>query len=328
MKLAEMRSTTFAWLCLSVMIVLVVGCRLPALGSEKEGQASSQRDEKAGEARSSENRSGYQDVPQFGGENSVAGQLKKDDEVTETVFRFDTLQRRLNPYFDFKKDVNQKYGVAFGTDYTLLYHGANESLGADQAAGGIFRIFGVWTLFGRESGNTGNLVYKVENRHDVGTDISPQGLGSQLGYANLTAAPFFDFGWGVTNLYWQQRFFKGRLSIIGGVVDATDYVNLYGLINPWTAFSNLAFLTGSTIPVPNQGIGTALGAIPAENIYLVAGFADANGDATTTGLNTFFNDHEYFYHIEMGWVSSFARRYLDNIHLTAWYADKREQAQV
>ncbi len=30
----------------------------------------------------------------------------------------------------------------------------------------------------------------------------------------------------------------------------------------------------------------------------------------------------------LGWTSSFERRYLDNVHVTAWHADEREDAQV
>ena len=132
----------------------------------------------------------------------------------------------------------------------------------------------------------------------------------------------------MTNLYWKQRLDKGRFSFVAGVVDVTDYLNVYGLINPWTAFQNLAFLTGPTIPVPNPGLGAAFGALVTDNIYVVGGLADANGDATELGFDTFFDDREYFYHAELGWTSSKDRIYLDNIHLTGWYANEREDAMV
>jgi porin len=67
-----------------------------------------------------------------------------------------------------------------------------------------------------------------------------------------------------------------------------------------------------------------------DNIYVVGGLADTNGDPTEPGdwFDTFFNDHEYFYHFEVGWTSSQDRIYLDNIHLTGWYADERKDALV
>jgi porin len=45
-------------------------------------------------------------------------------------------------------------------------------------------------------------------------------------------------------------------------------------------------------------------------------------------IDTFFDDREYFYHFEAGWTSSKDRIYLDNIHLTGWYASDREDATV
>ena len=35
-----------------------------------------------------------------------------------------------------------------------------------------------------------------------------------------------------------------------------------------------------------------------------------------------------FKHLEVGFVSSFKRRYLDNIHMTAWHVDEREGAMT
>ena len=69
---------------------------------------------------------------------------------------------------------------------------------------------------------------------------------------------------------------------------------------------------------------------PTENFYLLGGIADANGDPTDPGnaLDSFFSDAEFFTHIEVGWISSWERRFSDNIHLTAWHANERSRAQV
>lgn len=63
--------------------------------------------------------------------------------------------------------------------------------------------------------------------------------------------PFSDIGWALTNLYWEQHLWGNRVALVGGVVDSTDYVDVYGLVNPWADFSNLAFSTDPTIPAPN-----------------------------------------------------------------------------
>jgi len=277
-----------------------------------------------------QSRSGYSDVPEFGGPSSVGAGLRQDDETKAGLIRLNFLDRALKPWFDFKGRVNKRIGLAFGLDYTAIYQIATKSPGEDDAAGGIFRFFGSWTLFGRDSGNTGTFTYKVENRHGLGTEIVPQNLGFEVGYVGLTAQPFNDAGWLLTNFYWQQRLFEGKLSIIAGIVDVTDYVDVYALTNPWTQFSNLSFGLSPTIPAPNPGLGAAFGAMATDHIYVVAGIADTNGDPSDPfhNFDTFFDEHEYFTHAEIGWVSSFEKRYLDNIHLTFWHADERKMLAV
>ena len=237
-------------------------------------------------------KSGYDDMPRFGGPSSVGGTLEEDDRAEG--YRFDGLQRGLKPYFDWKARVNERHGLAFSFDYTALYQGANESAGAeDDAAGGIFRFFGSWTVLNRGGSSHGSIVYKVENRHHLGSGIAPQGLGFEIGYGGLTAAPFSDIDWALTNLYWQQKFNDGRVAF-------------------------------------NQGLGVVLGLMATDNIYVVGGVADTNGDPTNPEdfFSSFFDDSEYFTHVEVGWTPSRDRIYLDNIHLTYWHADEREAAGV
>jgi porin len=123
---------------------------------------------------------------------------------------------------------------------------------------------------------------------------------------------------------------NNRLAFSVGIVDVTDYVDIYGLVNPWTDFSNLAFSNGPTIPAPSQGLGGALYVRPTENLYVLGGIADANGNPNEPGdfFDSFFDDAEYFTHVEVGWISSWEKRFNDNIHLTAWHVDEREQAHV
>jgi porin len=275
-------------------------------------------------------KSGYEEVPQFGGPSSVDGSLREDDEVRKPWFRLERVDRALQPWFGWKGDLNKNYGLSFGLDYSALGQKPSDSLGKDNAAGGIFRFFGNWTVIGRESGNTGSFVFKVEHRHRLGTDIAPQNLGFEAGYLGITGTAFTDYGWGLTNLFWKQRLNQGRISFVAGAADVTDYLDVYGLINPWTSFQNLSFLTNPTIPAPNQGLGAAVGAMATDNFYVVGGLADTNGDPTEPGLwfDTFFNDNEYFYHFEVGWTTSQDRIYFDNFHLTGWYADERKKAGV
>ncbi len=273
--------------------------------------------------------SGYENAPRFGGPSGVGETLEEDDR--EEGYRFGGIRNAAKPYFDWKDSVKAEYGLSFGLDYSALYHWSSESVGrSDEAAGGIFRFFGAWTLLDREGSNPGSIVYKVESRHRLGTRIAPQALGFEIGYAGLPAAQFGDSGWGLTNLHWKQKLNDGRFAFVVGIVDPTDYLNIYGLVDPLKTFSNLVFLTGDTIPAPSQGLGAAFGWYLSDQLYVVGGIADTNADPTDPidNFDSFFDDQEYFTHVEMGWVSSFERPFFDNVHLTAWHADERDDARV
>jgi porin len=195
----------------------------------------------------------------------------------------------------------------------------------------MLRFYGSWDAIGRESGNTGTFVWKVEHRNAYGSP-APSDLGFELGNVGLFAPPFSDQGARLTNLYWRQRFKGGRIAVVGGFLDATDYVDVYALASPWTGFTNFAFSTGTTtISLPNDALlGIAAGAMITDRFYLIGGFGDTNSDPTEPfdGFETFFDDREFFKHVEFGWTSSHDRIYLDNVHVTIWHADERELAMV
>ena len=262
------------------------------------------------------------------GPSSVESMLRVDEEVSQPALTLRWAQKLTRPYFNFKQGLQDNYDLAIGGDYNFLYQHASDSPGEDTAAGGVIRLFGVWTATGKGTPDTGTLIFKVENRHRFFSDTAPASLAQEIGYAGLTAITFSDAGSMLTNLYWRQSFRSNKIGYIAGVVDTTDYVAIYALVNPWTDFSNYVFSTNPTIAVPNQGLGAALRINVSENYFVTAGVADANGDPTDplNGFDTFFNDREYFTHIELGWARSWEKRITDNIHLTAWHVDARKEA--
>lgn len=266
----------------------------------------------------------------FGGPSSVASQIQADEKPKSPVFDLDETPSTLQSYDDFKARLREEYGLTIGMDYNMLFQHASESPGEENAAGGVFRFFGSWTVLGEETGTPASIEFKVENRHRLGTDIAPSALAGEIGYAGLTAVPFSDAGWLLTNLYWHQSLNENRLAYIAGIVDVTDYVDVYGLVNPWTDFSNLAFSTDPTTPAPDQGFGAAIRWNPAEHYYILAGLADANGDPRDPGdsINAFFSGGEYFKHLEAGWFGDWDTRFEENIHVTLWHADERKEAGI
>ena len=235
----------------------------------------------------------------------------------------------LDGYFAWKSDVKKDAGFGFGLDYSTVFFGANESPGEDSAAAGMIRLFGAWDLVGRESGNAGALVYKVEYRHSY-TAATPKFFGFELGYAGLFAAPFSDEEFRVTNLYWRQKLAHQRLVFLAGFLDATDFVDVYGMASPWLHFMNLTFSTGSaSMALPNDGLlGVAVGAWITDQLYGIASIGDNGSDPTDvfSGFDRFFNTNEYFTTVELGWTTAKERAYFDNVHVTWWHSDQKSEA--
>jgi porin len=261
----------------------------------------------------------------LGGPDQVENRLNIDSNQVIPMFPSDFARG----YFDWKERIRENNGVRFGGDYSFSYLKASDSPGEDDAMGGMYRMFGTWEAFSDGKGSSGALIWKVEHRHAYGSNIPPGSLGFEIGYVGLFLPPFSDQGTRLTNLYWRQRMKGGNLVFIGGFVDVTDYVDVYMLSSPWTGYFNFAFSTGSaSIPVPNEGLGLALGGYLNDNLYMIAGFADSNSEPHKPGdgFATFFDDREYFKHFEIGWNSTRETAFLNNVHLTLWHADERKDA--
>jgi len=108
---------------------------------------------------------------------------------------------------------------------------------------------------------TGALNYKVEHRHRY-SDTAPSGFSmGRLGNVGVMEPPFSNQGWRLTNLYWRQRWNKGKVAVLAGFLDSTDFVDVFALGSPWLHFMNFAFSTGAaTISLPEDAaLGLAAG---------------------------------------------------------------------
>ncbi len=209
----------------------------------------------------------------------------------------------------------------------VLYQKASASLGNDQAAGGVFRLYANWTFLGKGRPTNSHLVFRIENRHRLGTTLAPTELGGALGSLFGTATSFDGWGWGITNLQWQQMFVGGRYAFAVGQVDARDWVDVFPLSNWRTALLSPAVMYPVT-HLPRAGLGAAAHAYFREGSTpcLMAGIFDANGQPYEWGGDTFFGDREYYTVLSAGWTPSFKRRFDDTIRFTYWNQDARKEA--
>jgi porin len=272
-------------------------------------------------------KSGYQDRPGIGGPASVGAQLEEDDELKEPAIRIPAIDDFLKPWFDWKKRLNEQYGFQLGLDYNTLYQKASETLtDEDKAASWALRLFGRWTLLNRDTKDTGTLVFKVENRHRLGTDIPPSQLGFDVGYNGITGTLFSDVGTVLVDLNWQQFFNNGKGGFIFGRYDPNDYMDVLGYSNPWTTFSNLSILVNTSIALPDSSMG--LGAAHAfKDHWVIRGsISDANGVIDDVGV--FEDGAEFFTFAQLDWQPSIQDRYFKNVHVTLWHVDEREEAAI
>ena len=255
-----------------------------------------------------------QDGPRFGGPDAVENRIKEDVETWD----------------DFRQDLIDQIGLTVSMDYTGVALTANETFDDKTGAGGIGRIYGTFDMF--DVLDNGSLVWKFEHRHAYGS-VSPFDFSlGQIGYVGLQEPPFNDSDFRTQNLYWRQRMNGGRSTLIGGVLDATDYLDAYALASPWLHFMNFAFSTGSaTIGLPNDAaVGVAYGTMLTDTFYLIAGITDTNGDPSRPfeGFENFFSDNEYFTSVEIGYTTSQEKIILDNYHVTLWHKGEQERLGV
>jgi porin len=288
------------------------------------------------QAFAEEQRSSFEDIPVFGGPSATGAELKAENAPAKTG---DIIKDLIPGWFAKKEQMMQEHGFAYGINYSTLYMKASDAVGEDNAWGGMLQLPASWTVMNNKKANsTGTIVFKLENRHKISTDLAPQDLGlgtfgpdgvAGLGAVSIVGTQFSDKDWILTNLFWQHKMKGGKLNYVVGQIDNTDFLDIYAAINPQSSFMNLNFSTNPSIGIPDQGFGAYGGAMVTDNIYIVAGLMDARArpDEPFESFKDFFDKNEYFKHIEIGYTPSFDRRYLDNIHFVYWDSDEQTNDQ-
>jgi porin len=276
-------------------------------------------------ADTTEYKSGYGDMARMGGATSVDADLKDDDTRKNPILEWDVAHEKLDKFYALKRALNDNLGLAVGVDYNILNQYSSYSTTETHATSGIFRIFGTWRLFGSRLENSGNLVYRIENRHRI-SGVTPRDLGHDGG-SSLSTATFKEFGWGVTSLYWKQQFAGGDFGLAVGKMDPGDFSDVFLMLTAYKAFMNEGFFNNPSVSLPNQGFGLVGGAQLADNVYLSAGLHDANGEPDEFGLDSFFEVGEYYTWIEAGWKAPGSDVMSgESFHVNVWHQDARQEA--
>jgi len=274
--------------------------------------------------------SGFKDIAQFGGPESVGARLQENDAIRESRYQFDGLQGVLGPYFDWKRRVNEERGVAFGTSLYLLYQKASDSLPGkeDDALGQIFRYQGKWTVFQRDNGNRGQLAWRLESRSHVGGFQAPGSLGGATGIKALVPGFAYNekFEFDVPVLSWIQHFANGRAGFDVGRLAFDVYLDAFPFQTLSKGSLNRSSIYNPTLPTTGLGaIGGVVKGFVTDNIWLGAQMYDANAVNGEFDPDT-VTEGEWIRAVEIGYTPSLAQRGTNRVQLTYWEKDARTKA--
>ncbi len=319
-RLVMVRSPTPIWLVLATLALWAA----PTLAQPTPAPAPSATATLA--AATVATHSGFTEGPSLEGGDSVTADLAQDDQAVGSVLRFERAESFFQPWFDWKRRLNDRYGLKLQMSWQALYQATDQNTSPHVAAGGRGEIQGTWSLIGRDTPNVGMLSFRVENRHELGTDIVPTQLSGTFGASVPVGSGFSDFGTALSELAWRQSLLDGRVRLVAGKISATSWYNAHALSSPKRGFQNTALQSSLTKAAPGRGIGAGVAVRLSDHFVALAGMHDANGRTPDNPFDT-IDEAEFFYSAEIRWVpSSWDRRRFDQVRFNVWYQNERKSA--
>lgn len=277
-----------------------------------------------------ETQSGYEPTPLPVGPDDVAAELAENDKKRETLLESGTLKKIFNPYFDWKRQLNDDYGFKLGFSLYMLYQESQHAINDDtNAAGTIARFQGSWKLLTLSDGSTGSLIWRVENRSNLGGLQAPSTLGSyNAGALNSGFAYSENFDTDVSVLSWRQTFNKNTGGLDIGRLAFDVYLDAFAFQTFSRGFINRSLVLNPTMGTTGIGaLGAVVKGFVSNNVYLGAQIYDANAKSGQWDFDT-VKEGEWLTAVEIAWAPSQARAKTDRIQLTYWHQDERDLAAI
>ncbi len=300
---------------------------LPALAQRSKTNEPSEQDTESSKLRS---QSGYDDIAEFGGPESVSTRLKENDAERESIYQFDNMQRNLKPYFEWKREIKEDHDLAIGASFYLLYQKASASLPGedDDALGHIFRAQGSWRLFRQGDGDLGRIEWRLESRSQVGGFQAPGSLGGATGIRTL--APGFayneSFEFDIPVLSWVQHFAGGRAGYAIGRLAFDAYLDAFPFQTLSKGSINRSSILNPTLPTTGLGaLGGVVKGFVTDNIWLGAQMHDANAANGTFDFET-VKEGEWIKAVEIGYTPFIGDQGKHRVQLMLWEKDARSLA--
>ena len=262
---------------------------------------------------------------------SIVERLEEDQAPKEYLFQFPGVSGALQPWYDFKADLDKNHGFNFGLSYTTYYQKASDTFGPeDDATSFDLDISGTWTFLGRETDSPTMLGFNFFWRDTINSEITPQALFTQYGSAYSGSAPYGEND-PVVGEFWLQKKFDNTFGFrVGKIFPITAY-DFFPFKNFRTDFVDFNHVTNATIPLPGNGLGAFGVYRPKPSVMLRLGVHDANADVEKSGFDTY--DGELFSIFEVGFDTGLLPRTpgrppQGHIHFSLWHQDERDDAGI
>lgn len=253
---------------------------------------------------------------------SVLYELNEITSRRRGIFDLGPVEKPLDDLTAALSSLYEKIGLRFGFAYTMVFQQASGGPGDRTGASGDIDFMSAWTLIGRETGNTGTLVFDGEYRFKIG-DQPASALGGVLGTLTNTTGGFNDRGWVVRDVHWRQRLFDDHLRLLVGRADSSDYVGGTRLQSINFFFLNRAFSANAAVAFPN-GHGPAAGAtiLPVDWFYVTGGAQNAYSQSNTMEVNS-LDEGDFFWFTEFGITPNIPNIGNGRYRLLLWRMDER-----
>jgi porin len=269
----------------------------------------------------------------FNNPGSIIFRLDQDRDARREDFLFQI--PGVEPWYDFKANLDEDYGFRFGASFSHLYQRSSDTLPGDReedASGYEINIHGTWTFLGRNTDSPTIAGFEVLRIDKMGTDIPPASLFTQTGSLYPTAAAFGEVETSISELYLQQ-IFEARIGFrVGKLFPITSY-DFFPLKNFRLDFVDANSVANLAMPLPDRGLGGFVTYRPQPNVYLRLGVHDANADVEKAGFNSMFDEGELFKILEIGFDPGLAKGQPNrappgDIHVSFWHQEERDDDNV
>ncbi len=272
-----------------------------------------------------EDEEGYpeQEGRRIGGPTDVEADLDNSFPQKDSVFGAILPHR----WAELKKELYQKTNLKLGFSAHSLYQRASATMGSNDYAWGGWLLFeGKWDAVRHGEDYAGSLAFAIDWRDNLG-GATPALFGTfDVGSLWPTDLAFAEWDTSITVLYWEQWFKKDRAVLRVGKQLAAQIYDFFRFKDNRVAFSSDPTTTHASIPAPGFGQGLSLQSWPRKDseLYFIATVNDMNGDPEDLGLDTFFDERQYFYGVELGYFWRRDKSDFDHLHFDLFYADKKD----